>query len=179
MPKSAVVGITVGDWEQFPSLAYGVARALERFGEVGNESMAALPESVRDGIAALRDGAAKAAGLVPGAVPSLPNPVIIEWPPKERAPRLPGWGVSITDAVTGEPVNTVTRVAATLLVDAQDVIMADLTMFADEDGNPVTSGAKVYIRDGEVIFRTFRAVVSEMRVRPGRDEAQGQAETPA
>ena len=180
MPKSAVVGITIGDWRQFPALAYGIARALERFGEIGEADMAALPEAVREGIASLRDGAAKAAGIVPEQPPGLPHPVIIEWPKKERGVALPGWGISITDAETGEPVNTVNKMAVTLLADAEDIIRADLTMFADEDGSPVTSASRAYLKDGEVIMRPFRAIVSEMRVREVSGAPQSpQAETPA
>jgi hypothetical protein len=94
--------------------------------------------------------------------------VIIEWPAPGRSPALPGWGCSIFDADTGEPIVTVTRLKMpSVTVDAQDVITADLTMLADEDGMPVLGKVPQFIdiKDGEIPSGTFPFLVTEMRVR--------------
>jgi hypothetical protein len=94
--------------------------------------------------------------------------VIIEWPAPGRSPVLPGWGCSIFDAETGEPIVTVTRLKVpSVTADAQDVITADLTMLADENGMPVLGKVPQFIdvEDGEIPSGTFPFLVAEMRVR--------------
>lgn len=86
----------------------------------------------------------------------------IEWPAR-RDPSLvlPGWGCAVWDALSGKPITTVTRIE--LHASAVDVIAADVTMFADEDGQPVYTG-KPHLRDGEAIWGTFPFLVAWMRV---------------
>lgn len=92
----------------------------------------------------------------------------IEWPAPDAGKttlqlHIPGWKFSVWDALNGRPITTVSRLV--LYVDANDLVAADVTMFADEDGQPVYGG-KPHFRDGEVIEGTFAFVVAEMRVRP-------------
>ena len=91
--------------------------------------------------------------------------VIIEWPPSGRAGILLGWHVQITDADTGKPITTVTSLAV-LHAEAEGIVWADLTMFADEDGAPVLDGVPP-LRDGEVILSAFPFEVAEMRAAAG------------
>ena len=81
---------------------------------------------------------------------------------------LPGWGCSIFDAETGEQIMTATRLKVpSVTVDAQDVITADLTMLADENGMPVLGKVPQFIdvKGGEIPSGTFPFLVAEMRVR--------------
>ena len=108
--------------------------------------------------------------------------VIIEWPaPHERRPVLPGWGCSIFDAETGKQIVTVSRIkvpGVQVTADAESVFVAELTMFADEDGKPVLfpdehpslrdrlGPTRVFVDDdGNVRTGTFLFLVAEMRVR--------------
>ena len=95
--------------------------------------------------------------------------IVIEWP--KAAPHgvgaIAGRMVSVYDAFTGgepgpKPITTVSEIA--LRVSADEIVTADLTMFADEAGDPILDGEPV--RDGDG-FRTgvFPFLVSEMRVR--------------
>jgi hypothetical protein len=95
--------------------------------------------------------------------------VILEWP--KPAPNgvgaLIGNLVTVYDPFTGaEPgpklITTVSEIS--LRVTMGEFVTADLTMFADADGNPVYDG-KPHIRDGEIVTGTFPFIVSEMRVR--------------
>ena len=64
--------------------------------------------------------------------------VIIEWPAPGRSPVLPAWGCAIFDAETGKPVATAEKITIpAVTASAAEVITCELTMFADEDGNPV------------------------------------------
>lgn len=94
--------------------------------------------------------------------------LIIEWPaPRKPDPSpMPAWQLTLTDAVSGQQISTALRI--TVHADAEDIVTADVTMFADEDGKPVYDG-KPHIRDGEVVEGTFPFLVAEMRV--GRDAA--------
>lgn len=91
--------------------------------------------------------------------------VIITWPRRKPGPAkvLAGWGTALSDPVTGEPITTVTAIEMHLHNTAQDLIWAELTMFAGEDGKPIYGGTPV-LRAGEVIYGTFPFLVSEMRV---------------
>jgi len=95
--------------------------------------------------------------------------IVIEWP--RAAPHgvgaIIGRMVSVYDAFTGsepgpKPISTVSEIALRVSVD--EIVTADLTMFADEAGNPILDGEPVPDGDG---FRTgvFPFLVSEMRVR--------------
>jgi hypothetical protein len=102
--------------------------------------------------------------------------IAVEWPPPrpgyECAP-MPGWKIAVFDALNGRQITTVTRLV--IHASANDVVTADVTMFADLDGQPVYDG-KPYYRGqadlaGEVVYGTFPFLVAEMRVRqpePGR-----------
>lgn len=89
--------------------------------------------------------------------------VVIEWPAAHGASpysAMTGWKVSVTDAVTGKPITTCTRI--TVHVDPGALVTADLVMLASEDGEPLLDG----IPDGDgTRTRTFPFVVAEMRVR--------------
>ena len=91
--------------------------------------------------------------------------IAVEWPePQQRsagvAP-MPGWGVAVFDALNGRQITTVTRLV--IHARANDAVTADVTMYADEHGQPVYTGPP-RIRDDEVITGTFPFLVSEMRV---------------
>ena len=95
--------------------------------------------------------------------------IILEWPaPQHRehgAGVLAAWKLKVRDASSGSPILSVMR--ADIHAPANDVVTADLTMLADEDGAPVFDG-KPRIREGsegpEVICGTFPFLVAEMRV---------------
>ena len=91
--------------------------------------------------------------------------IIIEWPTAYGASpysAIAGHKIEISDALTGKPIRTCT--AVTVRADMERLVTADLTMFADEAGEPILDGEPV--RDGDG-FRTgvFPFLVSEMRVR--------------
>lgn len=89
--------------------------------------------------------------------------IALEWPaPRPRCGPMPGWGVSVFDALNGKQITTVTRLE--LHASASDAVTADLTMFADEDGQPVYTG-RPHMRDGEMLHGTFPFLVAEMRVK--------------
>ena len=97
--------------------------------------------------------------------------VIIEWPGPGRhgVSAIAGHAITIRDAFSGgelqgELITTVTSADIVIHASAESLVTADLTMFADEDGNPVFTG-KPHFRDGEVITATFPFIVAEMRVR--------------
>lgn len=91
--------------------------------------------------------------------------VAIEWPAPVGGSIyacMIGQGVRVTDAATGKRIATCLNV--TVHADPGALVTADLTMFADEDGEPVLEGEPV-LGDGEILTGTFPFVVSEMRVR--------------
>lgn len=99
------------------------------------------------------------------AAPPYRGVIVIEWPPPFGASpysAMTGHKVEITDALTGKPVITCLR--ATIAVDMEAIVTADLTMFADENGEPLFEGMPV-MRDGEPLTGTFPFVVVEMKVR--------------
>ena len=91
--------------------------------------------------------------------------VIVEWPPATGGSpyaAMAGWGVRVTDAVSGKLIVTCTEI--TVHADPGALVTADLTLFADADGEPLLEGKSVL--DGEETrTATFPFVVSEMRVR--------------
>ena len=153
------VEVRVTDSEPFEAFVNGVACAAGSFAKLTDGERAALPAAAQEGIGAL---IALAEGRAPEAARDLTprGSVIIEWAPP-HASRLPGCLTSVYDTATGEQFFTVLRVR---LIDAvaDDFVTADLTMLADDSGEP---SAMVYERDGEVITGVFRFYVSEMRVR--------------
>lgn len=93
--------------------------------------------------------------------------LIIEWPaPRVASPynAMPGWGVTITDAVSGKVITTCTDADIVIHAGATGLVTADLNLFADEDGEPIFDGRPVPEGDG---FRAgvFPFLVGEMRVR--------------
>jgi hypothetical protein len=93
--------------------------------------------------------------------------VVIEWPCARPGSALIGSLTKIS-AEDGTPILTVTSL--TLHCAADDIAWAELTMFADPDGNPVLDAgpgplAKVHAGpDGEILTGTFPFLVTEMRV---------------
>jgi hypothetical protein len=98
------------------------------------------------------------------APPPYRGVIVIEWPPPFGASpysAMTGHKVTVTDALTGKPVRTCLHLVVNADMDA--IVTADLTMFADADGEPLLDGEPVPDGDG---FRTgvFPFVVAEMRV---------------
>lgn len=88
--------------------------------------------------------------------------VIIEWPaPRGEGRPMPGWDVAVYDAASGRQMLNVMR-ATLVSAEPENLVTADLTMLADEDGNPA---AEPHLRDGHVITGVFRFLIAEMRVR--------------
>lgn len=105
----------------------------------------------------------------PAAPAQYRGAVILEWPKPAPAGvgaligRLTAVYDPFTDSEPGpKPITTVTGITVRVTMD--EIVTADLTMFADEDGNPLYDGMPC-IRDGEVITGTFPFIVTEMRVR--------------
>ena len=92
--------------------------------------------------------------------------VAIEWPAPAGGSVyacMLGRGVKISDAVTGKLITTCTHADITVHADANALVTADLTLFADADGEPLLDGTPEV--DGEEIrTATFPFLVSEMRV---------------
>jgi hypothetical protein len=95
--------------------------------------------------------------------------VIIEWPaPAGGMPPAPGvlagWAVRVFDAVTGLPVDTVMSLTV-LHAEAEDLVWAELVMFAGRDGHPLFTGTPVTDEvSGDVLTGAFPFVVAQMRV---------------
>lgn len=79
---------------------------------------------------------------------------------------MPGWRF-MPRTEDGQAITTVTHL--TLHASAQDVVWAELTMFADEDGKPLFEGAAVILpgpEHGEILTGTFAFLVMAMTVEP-------------
>ena len=74
--------------------------------------------------------------------------VVITWP-QPQGTALHGWAVTITDAVTGQPVRTVTSMDVHLHAAAEDVIWAECEIFADTDGAPILDGEPIVEHGGD------------------------------
>jgi len=91
--------------------------------------------------------------------------VSIEWPAPSGGSVyacLLGRGVKVADAVTGKAITTCSDI--TIHADAGALVTADLTLFADKDGEPLLDGNPVLGGDG-IRTGAFPFVVAEMRVR--------------
>lgn len=86
--------------------------------------------------------------------------IIIEWP-APRGPLIPSL-ITITDAATGKQIKTCSRMV--ICCDVDELVTADLTLFADEDGKPIYDG-KPIAGDDEILTGVFSFEVTEMRVR--------------
>jgi hypothetical protein len=93
--------------------------------------------------------------------------IVIEWPARRSGAGphgcLKGPLVAVFDGVTGEQIMTASRLVV-VNVDAEGIITADVTMFADADGQPVFDGDP-HEEDGEVLMGTFPFLVTGMRIR--------------
>jgi hypothetical protein len=100
--------------------------------------------------------------------------IALEWPkprPASQVEPLPGWGISVFDAISGRQIMTVTNLE--VHASASGMITADLTMLTDEDGKPVyelepgerKGSFKVAMEGGTPREGTFSFFVSQMRVR--------------
>lgn len=100
--------------------------------------------------------------------PQYRGAVVIEWPALRNPGSviLPGWKLAIFDALTGSPITTVTGADITIHAEPAQPVTAELTMFADEHGDPVYDG-QPHQRDGETLTSVFPFLVAEMRTRPG------------
>lgn len=100
------------------------------------------------------------------AAPPYRGAVVIEWPAAAGSSPyavMIGRRVKITDAVTGKPVTACWAADITVHADACALVTADLTLFADADGEPLLDGMPVL--DGEEVrTATFPFLVAEMRV---------------
>ena len=88
--------------------------------------------------------------------------IIIEWP-QPRSGVLNGWAISLIDELTGKPIHTVTSFKVHLHADAENVVWADLEMFATPDGKPAYEAPAM----GPPVLATFPFLVAEMRVADG------------
>lgn len=85
--------------------------------------------------------------------------IIITWP-QPRGGVLQGWAISLADAVTGEPIQTVTAFSVVLHAEAGDLVWAECEMFATLDGKPAYEAPEM----GPPLLGTFPFLVAEMRV---------------
>lgn len=93
--------------------------------------------------------------------------IAIEWPAATRPGPyncMTGAQLTITDAVSGKVITTCSHADVTVHADAGELVTADLTLFADADGEPLLDGKPV-TSDGEVLTGVFPFLVAEMRVR--------------
>jgi hypothetical protein len=102
--------------------------------------------------------------------------IVVEFPAPALGtmPPMPGWAVTIRDAVTGAMIPTVSRAEIVIAADATDVVKAKVRMFADEHGGPVYAGdAMVVGEDGEVLQGDFWFEVAMLRSAPARRAPRG------
>ncbi len=94
--------------------------------------------------------------------------IAIEWPAATRPGpygAMIGRMTAVTDLVTGKEIRTCTGI--TVNVDMDRLVTADLTLFADADGEPILDGEPVLLDAERGEFRTavFPFLVGEMRVK--------------
>lgn len=93
--------------------------------------------------------------------------VVIEWPAPCGVPphsALIGRACTVTDAVTGKPITTCSAIR--VRADVNEIVTAELILFADANGNPVLDGQPVLDPSGrEILAGTFPFAVAGMKVR--------------
>jgi hypothetical protein len=97
--------------------------------------------------------------------------VAITWP-AAQGPAISARGVTLTDADTGKPIVSATKLALILGTETgfDGIVEAEITALVDEDGNITNDANRAYDRQADRL-RTcvFRYAVAEMRVaEPGR-----------
>ena len=99
------------------------------------------------------------------ALPPYRGAIVIEWPPPGPSPysAMVGFQLCIFDAVSGKQIKTATHIE--VHAPADGAVTADLTLLANEDGEPLFEGEPV-LDGGEIRTGVFPFVVSEMRVKP-------------
>jgi hypothetical protein len=94
--------------------------------------------------------------------------IAIEWPaPARPGPygAMAGRKVTVTDLVTGKPIMTCSGADVTVHAAANELVTADLTLFAGADGEPLLDGEPVLDEDrSEWVSGVFPFLVGEMRV---------------
>jgi hypothetical protein len=175
LPQTAAVKVKIADLPQVKAAMTRLSDALELFAALSDEERAALPDAARQGLDALAGAEAATARLTKPDGFDYWGYVIIEWPafPQGKHPKpIPGWGCVLINAETGRQFNTCRKIE--LHADTENIITADLTMFADGDGKPAfelePGDAKGSLKipaleDGRIREGTFPFFVSEMRVR--------------
>lgn len=163
------VELRFADEEPIRTFIASVASAAGFFAGVDVDE---LPEAARRGVTELRAACEAVAASVPSReVPDAGyrGAIVIEWP--KAAPHgvgaIIGRMVSVYDAFTGgetgpKPITTVSEIS--LRVSMDEIVTADLTMFADEAGDPILDGQPVLDGD-EIRIGVFPFLVAEMRVR--------------
>lgn len=114
-------------------------------------------------IPARRDACLRDADGDEHAAPGYHGMIRIEWPPPNPVSpytALPARLTAITDAITGDPISTVSSII--VHADATGQVTAELTMLADQDGQPLTGSIAT---GGGYREGTFTYVVHEMSVR--------------
>jgi len=89
----------------------------------------------------------------------------IEWPAAPPGCDRPLIAWKVTPFNADGPITTITEF--TIHATATDLVWAEATMFADEEGRPVYSvppGGKLHTDDEGVVTGTFRFLVTEMRI---------------
>ena len=171
MTADVAVEVKIADAPQFQALMRQLSAAAESFATLSDEELAALPAAAREGIGTLT----RAAGETPAAEPpgeiAYRGDVIIEWPPPRQGycglSPVRGYDLMVLDAVTGKPVLTVSRVE--IHADANGLVTADITMWADPDGEPLTDTSVAYKRGDKWLQGTYPFYVAAMTVRESAD----------
>lgn len=90
--------------------------------------------------------------------------IAIEWPAGAGSPYacMIGRLAAVSDAVSGKPILTCSGI--TVHVGVDELVTADLTLFAGEDGEPLFDG-NPYLDGDEIRTAVFPFLVAEMRVR--------------
>jgi hypothetical protein len=174
------VDVRIADMEPVMALVKGAAAVEKQFAKLTGAELESLPQAFRDGVHAWRDAYASYLASRDGGTaersdetePHYYGRVIIEWPaPRPGGGMLAGWGCKIFDADSGKMITTVSHLAVGS--SPERAIECDMTMFADENGEPVRElepgprkGTFLPVLDGAGNVRTgtFLFLVTEMRV---------------